>query len=667
MAMQKRFFSAVFLTFLLWLFQMGVVPSAQAVGSPAREALLKFSKRLSPAEIQKIFETEDAELLQYFPRTRIYHVAFPSSEALSKHLESLRSRKGVLVAVPDRIVEAQALPDDPDFDLQWALKNVGQDGGAAGNDIGIESVWDEFQDTGEIVVAVIDSGVDYLHPDLADNIWTNLGEIPDNGIDDDGNGYIDDVHGFDFFNGDSDPMDDFRHGTHVAGIVGAAGNNGIGVSGVAWHAKIMPLKFLDDSGFGTASGAIPAIEYALANGAKILVNSWGDRNFDAALFNAVLAADDEGVLFFAAAGNQASDNDEDAFYPAGYDSPNVVSVASIDAEDRLSSFSNYGHLSVDIAAPGRNIYSTKPQGTYGYISGTSMATPYAAGAAAVLWSQFPGLSHRQVRNLLLQGGSPRSYLQARTLTGSTLDVSGALAVARDTENQAPIVNAGPDVELPLGSKIQTQASVTDPDGDSPLIYEWEFMAPPGSLSRLDSPFVLNPSFVPDREGVYVATLRVADSLSEGVPDSVTYTIQGGSLPPPVPVFKVRVRFQGRRDPLNAEATVPRGATVEVDAGGSQSLFPQNLLYEWSLIEKPEGSLAQLSSFDAAAVDILADQPGVYTLRLRLEDGYHENIGELSFSALGDAVPPSMEIPNSAEAPSSSQNSAGGCSLRPVNL
>lgn len=628
-----------------------------------QEALLKFSKRLSPAEVQSLLQAEGATVLHYFPLTRIYHVALPLGAEVPRRLKALRERPGVLIAVPNQRVSAQALPDDPQFGLQWALKNSGQGGGAVGNDIGIETVWDEFQDTGSIVVAVIDTGVDFEHPDLAANMWINPGEIPDNQIDDDNNGFVDDVHGYDFVNDDGEPMDDNSHGTHVAGILGAVGDNAVGVSGVAWQAKIMALKFLDEGATGTTSGAIPAIEYALAQGAKILVNSWGDSNFNPALFDAILAADSQGALFFAAAGNQGRDTDEEPFYPAGYDAPNVVSLASIDADNSLSSFSNFGRLSVDLAAPGGEILSTKPNGTYGYISGTSMATPCAAGAAAVLWSRFPDLSHRQARNLLLQGAAPRAYLENKTLMGATLDVSGALAVARDDENQAPIANAGPDQTLELGSRIMLQGGATDPDGDQPLIYEWELGVPPGSLSRLDSPFVPRPSFVPDREGDYVATLHVADSLSEAIPDSATITIAGGVLPPPVPVLKAKYRFEGNSNAVSSDGGVPAGAVVTVDALDSQSLFPENFLYEWTLIEKPSGSAAQLSSASNAVVQFTADSAGGYTLRLHLEDGYNENHAELSLSALA-AEAPAPQPPAPAPQDPAAPPGAGGCSLRP---
>lgn len=660
-----KFFCCVFTIFLLSMSPVGFSHGGElGKAFPEQEALVKFSKRLNYTEIQSLISEAGAEILRYFPLTRIYHLSFSPGVDVSSRIQTLRQRPGVLMAEPNLPVSAQALPNDPQFGLQWALHNAGQGGGVLGNDIGIEDVWDEFQDTGNIVVAIIDTGVDFEHPDLAPNMWVNAGEVPDNQVDDDHNGYVDDIHGYDFVNDDGEPMDDNVHGTHVAGILGAVGNNAIGVSGVAWQAKIMALKFLNAGAGGSTSDAIPAIEYALANGAKILVNSWGDSNYNPALFSAIRAADAAGALFFAAAGNQGRDNDDDPFYPAGYDSPNVVSLGSIDANDSLSSFSNFGRLSVDFAAPGGEILSTKPNGTFGYISGTSMSTPYAAGAAAVLWSRFPELSHRQARNILLQGSAPRTYLQGKTLMGGVLDVAGALAVARDDQNQAPLANAGPDQTLELGARISLQGSASDPDGDTPLIYEWELIVPPGSLSRLDSSFVLQPSFVPDREGIYQATLRVVDSHSEAVPDSATITIDGGVLPPPVPILKAQAFIDGRPQALSPEGRVPVGAFVTVDAGDSETLFPENLLFDWALIEKPSGSQVQLSKTDAALTKILADLPGIYTLRVELEDGYNENHAEISFTAFEESsgAPPS-EPPPSAGSPAA----AGGCSLQPAAL
>ena len=193
----------------------------------------------------------------------------------------------VLSAEPDYQLQASRTSNDPDLGSQWALHNTGQDGTTPGIDIDAQKAWDTTTNASRTVVAVIDSGIDYTHPDLAANIWTNPGEIPGNGIDDDHNGYVDDVHGYDFVNNDSDPMDDFGHGTHVAGIIGAVGNNNRGVAGVAWNVQLMALKFLDANGVGYTSDAIRALDYAVANGASISNHSWGEDSYSASLDQAI--------------------------------------------------------------------------------------------------------------------------------------------------------------------------------------------------------------------------------------------------------------------------------------------------------------------------------------------------------------------------------------------
>ncbi|HYV84597.1 MAG TPA: choice-of-anchor D domain-containing protein [Patescibacteria group bacterium] len=316
-------------------------------------------------------------------------------------LERLKANPKVEYAEPNYRVSVDLLPNDPFFPQQYSLLNTGQNGGTTGADIRATSAWDVTVGDPAIVVAVIDTGIDYTHPDLSGSIWTNPGEIPGNGIDDDGNGYVDDVHGWDFFNDDNDPMDDHRHGTHVAGIIAAAGNNGLGVAGVAWNVRLMPIKFLGADGSGTTADAIAAVEYATRNGASIDSNSWGGAGFSQALLDAIDMAGERQILFVAAAGNLASNNDVRRFFPASYDAPNEIAVAATDRNDRLAVFSNYGPLTVGIAAPGVDILSTLPGEAYGKLSGTSMATPLVSGVAALLRSVAPGLSAVEVRKRLM--------------------------------------------------------------------------------------------------------------------------------------------------------------------------------------------------------------------------------------------------------------------------
>ncbi len=279
-------------------------------------------------------------------------------------------------------------PNDPDFSNLWALNNTGQTGGTNNADIDAPEGWSFFSYTGgDAVVGILDTGVDYTHPDLNDNIWINPGEIAGNGIDDDNNGYVDDVRGWDFVNWDNDPMDGHGHGTHVAGTIGAEGNNGLGVVGVNWDVEIMPLKIFSDGGGGaTYFGIIQALDYATMMGADLTNNSWGTPPLPpgTAPNQGLVTAIANGPLFVAAAGNSANDNDVNPVYPASINLDNIISVAATDHNDQLSGFSNYGDTSVDLGAPGSSIYSTMPNNSYGYMSGTSMAAPHVSGAAALM-------------------------------------------------------------------------------------------------------------------------------------------------------------------------------------------------------------------------------------------------------------------------------------------
>lgn len=324
---------------------------------------------------------------------------------------------------------ASGAPNDPRFIEQWALANTGQTGGTAGADIDALSAWAMKTGSDSIVVAVIDTGVDYTHPDLAANIWTNPGEIPGNGIDDDGNGYIDDVHGYDFINNDNDPMDDNGHGTHCAGVVGAVGNNGVGISGVNQKVKIMPLKFLRKDGNGDTAASLNAVAYARKMGAHVLSCSWGGTSRSQALADAIASTN---LLVVTAAGNSGTNNDVIPHYPSGFDSPQIVSVAASDASDGIPSFSNYGAVSVDVAAPGEWILSTYPTALghqYIKMKGTSMATPHVAGLAALLLTVNPGLSPSQLKSLIMNNADKVSAFSGKTVSGGRINAANSLKAA----------------------------------------------------------------------------------------------------------------------------------------------------------------------------------------------------------------------------------------------
>ncbi|WP_017716773.1 S8 family serine peptidase, partial [Kamptonema formosum] len=338
-------------------------------------------------------------------------------------------------------------PNDPGYPQLWGLNNTGQSGGTPDADIDAPEAWDIQKGNPNLVIGVIDTGVDYNHPDLVGNIWQNPGEIAGNGIDDDKNGYIDDTRGWDFAYNDNNPMDGQGHGTHVSGTIAGKGNNGVGVTGVAWNAKIMPIKFLDDTGSGLISNAILAINYATAQGVKLTNNSWGGGDYSQALYDAINTAGQQGSLFIAAAGNSGLNTDTTPNYPSSYNLSNIISVASTTRTDGLSSFSNYGATTVDLGAPGSDIYSSIPGGGYDYKSGTSMAAPHVTGAAALLWSQNPTWTAQQIKDRLMQTTDPISALAGKSVSGGRLNINKALdSVVPTASSFSPADNAtGVDV------------------------------------------------------------------------------------------------------------------------------------------------------------------------------------------------------------------------------
>lgn len=338
-------------------------------------------------------------------------------------IESFKTDRRIRYIQPNYIYSIAKEPNDPNFGSQWGLFNRTPIGGDS--DIDATEAWDRITGT-SIVVGVIDSGIDYTHPDLAANMWTNPGEIPGNGNDDDNNGYIDDIHGYDFVANDGDPMDENKHGTHVSGIIAARGNNGIGVTGVNWSAQLMALRFLNASGRGKTSNAVKAIDYAIRMNAKMTNNSWGSTRSDSALEAAIQRAQDAGQLFISAAGNDGTNNDLRPFYPANYRKENTISVAASTMQDQLASFSNFGTLTVDLAAPGERIYSTLPSNQYGALSGTSMAAPFVTGAAALVWANEPSLTFREVKQRILDTVDIIPDFGGRLVTNGRLNVGRAV-------------------------------------------------------------------------------------------------------------------------------------------------------------------------------------------------------------------------------------------------
>ncbi len=344
----------------------------------------------------------------------------PATHALSVY----KNDAHILYAEPNYLLRAAVIPDDTFFGQQWGLNNVGQTGGLVDADINAVEAWELGTGNQQTVLAVVDTGVDYTHQDLEDNRWFNPGEIPGNGIDDDHNGYIDDIHGINSITGTGDPMDDSEHGTHVAGIIAAKGNNELGVSGVMQRAAILGCKFLDINGEGDTGTAIACIEYLVDlatrkdNPVHIVAsnNSWSGGPFSRALYDAIKELRSAGILFMAAASNEGKNNDITATYPANFDLSNIISVAATDHKDDLAIFSNYGRYSVHVAAPGVKILSTFPQNRYGILSGTSMAVPFVTGLAGLIKSANPTLTWMQIRNLIISGGQWTNGLQGNLIS-----------------------------------------------------------------------------------------------------------------------------------------------------------------------------------------------------------------------------------------------------------
>jgi subtilisin family serine protease len=456
--------------------------------------------------------------------------------SIDRAIDMLNALPFVEYAEPDYVVRAIAAPNDQFVSLQWGVNNTGQDirGVLGVNDADIDGYegWDIRTSAANIVVAVIDSGTQWNHPDLDSNIWSNADEIPNNGIDDDNNGYIDDIRGWDFYNNDNNPDDADGHGTHVAGTIGAEGNNGIGVAGVAWDVQIMPLRFIGPFG-GSTSDAIDAVNYAVANGAQISNNSWGGGGFSNAMRDAISNAGANGHLFVAAAGNDGVNTDSVPHYPSSYNNDNIISVAGTDNRGLLTDnnvwASNYGASSVDIGAPGNDIASTYSGSSYVWSSGTSMASPHVSGAAALVWAQNPGWTYAQVRDKLLNSATPNASLAGKCVTGAVLNLHAALSGGggnpTNTAPNATIASPGNNATFTQGASISFVGSASDnEDGNISAALVW--------TSSINGQIGTGASFSTSglSIGTHTITASVSDSGGLFGNDSISITIEQDQPP-----------------------------------------------------------------------------------------------------------------------------------------
>ncbi len=399
----------------------------------ADHVMVKLRAPATTAELTAVVKRLGGEVRKkmYTPGMFLVSFAAPTLDTIPEGLRALPQHPLIELAEPDYIGGvADTLPNDTSFGVLWGLHNTGQTiGGQVGiadADIDAPAAWDLSTGNSNIVVAVIDTGVDYNHPDLAANMWRNPGEIAGNGIDDDGNGFIDDVYGWDFGNDDSDPFDDHSHGTHCAGTIGGVGNNSTGVVGVNWRVRIMAVKWILGNGNGATSDATDAITYTTRMRVRLTSNSWHVYSYSAAMEAAIGQAAASNILFVAAAGNAARDLELTPDYPANFTNDNMIVVAATDNRDQLASFSNWGLISVDLGAPGVNVYSSTPGNSYAYFSGTSMACPHVAGACALAYAVKPDATAAEIKQTILAGAEPIAALSNKCVTGARLNVFNTL-------------------------------------------------------------------------------------------------------------------------------------------------------------------------------------------------------------------------------------------------
>ncbi|MFL6278892.1 MAG: FG-GAP-like repeat-containing protein, partial [Vicinamibacterales bacterium] len=486
------------------------------------EVLVRIQAGASGAAISNIEQLADADDGQRIANLKS-GAAIWRLRSRSKNVEALvtalAKNPHVEYAEPNYVVRLATTPNDPAFGQLWGLKNTGQvisgSVGFGGSDIDAEPAWSITTGSASIVVGVVDTGVDYTHPDLAANMWSNPG----------GKGNVAcgaGTHGFNAITKTCDPMDDHDHGTHCAGTIGAVGNNNVGVTGVNWTTSIMALKFIAADGYGTTADAIAAIDFAVQAkidgvNVRVLSNSWGNISFSKALLDVINKANENDILFVAAAGNDGSNNDFTARYPSNFATANMIAVAATENRDGLAYFSNYGATTVHLGAPGVSVLSTTPGNTYSFFSGTSMATPHVAGVAALILAKTPGLTTAEVKQTILESTDPIPSLAGRTITGGRLNAARAVGATVPPEFTLALSPASRSIVR--GSSTTYTVTVTPSNGFAGSV----------ALSVSNLPSGATGSFSPASTST-TSTLTVTTSNSTPInPYTLTVTGVSGSL------------------------------------------------------------------------------------------------------------------------------------------
>jgi subtilisin family serine protease len=456
----------------------------------------------------------------------LIHTDALSLQGIIKKLQTL---SGIKTIAPNYQRHIIGEVNDEYYPKLWGINNIGQDNGTQDADIDGKEAWDIQEGSKNVVVAVVDTGIDYNHPDLAENMW-------------DGTAYNIPNHGWDFAgdsngNNDDDPNpgddSDLEHGTHVAGTIGAIANNNIGVAGVSQHVSLMAVKVFRPNGYGYDSDILEGMDFLLGllnQGVNIVSAnaSYGGGGNSDVMKDAIDDLGKKGLIFCAAAGNSSDNIDSDPQYPASYDLANIISIAATDRNDELASFSNYGKKNVDIAAPGVAITSTTPNNNYATWSGTSMATPHVTSTVALLAAQKPNSTIQDRINAILSSADKLKSLDGKVATSGRLNAKKALEMIEDgvVSNHTPQANAGDDQEdLEKNTEVTLDGSNSTDLDDDTLTYKWIFTSKPsGSNAQLDNPNSINPKFIADKSGTYKIKLIVSDG-EDSNSDTVTIKVK----------------------------------------------------------------------------------------------------------------------------------------------